>query len=175
MRKTISVLLFISLITILVVISYFNRNQVKKLTSSVESQCEQLQDAKFSSQRSLGIIVRDNTLLVVKLPSEKNFSPPGGHIDSNETPIQALKREAKEELNINLQDENIKPYRTFCEVVGSRQLQRTYLYTVESWEGNLTADQNRIKWIDVTYKDNPKADTELIKSINFLIEDKILN
>lgn len=175
MRKTVSVLLFISLISILVVISYFNRNQVKNLTATVESQCEQLQDAKFSSQRSLGIIVRDNTLLVVKLPSEKNFSPPGGHIDANETPAQALKREAKEELNINIKDENIKPYRTFCEVIGSRQLQRTYLHTIDSWEGNLAADLNRIKWIDITYREDPKADTELIKSINFLIEDKILN
>ncbi len=46
-----------------------------------------------------GYIVRDRKVLLIDHKKLNNWLPVGGHIEDNETPDDALKREAREELN----------------------------------------------------------------------------
>ena len=58
-------------------------------------------------------IENDNSeFLIQKTSQEKGgeFSSTGGHIDSGETPLEAIKREVKEELGVNIDDEQIEDY-----------------------------------------------------------------
>ena len=58
-------------------------------------------------------IENDNgEFLIQKTSKEKggDFSSTGGHVDSGETPLEAIKREVKEELGINIDDEQIEYY-----------------------------------------------------------------
>ena len=50
--------------------------------------------------------------LIQKTSKEKGgeFSSTGGHVDSGETPLMAIKREVKEELGVNVDNEQIEEY-----------------------------------------------------------------
>ena len=54
----------------------------------------------------------DGKFLIQKTSKEKGgeFSSTGGHIDSGETPLISIKREVKEELGINIDNDKIKDY-----------------------------------------------------------------
>src|SRR5680860_642662 len=47
-----------------------------------------------------GYLVKDNKVLLVHHKKFNKWTPPGGHIEENETPDQALMREWKEELDL---------------------------------------------------------------------------
>ena len=53
-----------------------------------------------------------NEFLIQKTSKEKGgeYSSTGGHVDSGETPLEAILREVKEELGITLTKEEIKEY-----------------------------------------------------------------
>lgn len=58
-------------------------------------------------------IENDNgEFLIQKTSKEKGgeFSSTGGHVDSGETPLMSIKREVKEELGVNVDNEEIKEY-----------------------------------------------------------------
>ena len=48
-------------------------------------------------------IIHDNKVLLIHHKKLDIWIPPGGHIDENETPDEALKRELKEELNMEIE------------------------------------------------------------------------
>ncbi|MBU3896985.1 MAG: NUDIX hydrolase [Nanoarchaeota archaeon] len=48
-------------------------------------------------------IVHDNKVLLIHHKKFDKWIPPGGHIDENEIPDDALKREIKEELNLEIE------------------------------------------------------------------------
>lgn len=147
-----------------------------KDTAELNRDCTTLSDSSFSSRRSLGLIVKNRTLLAIKLTSESNFSPPGGHIDGNEIPEQALSRELSEELGIKTKQENFRLYKQFCEKLTRSSLQRTNLYFVDSWEGELSPKaSDRVKWVRYEYVNNSKADTELQKALNYLKADNLVD
>lgn len=147
-----------------------------KDTAELNNDCSILSDDAFSSRRSLGLIVKNRTLLAIKLTSESNFSPPGGHIDGNEVAEQALSRELFEELGIRTNQENFRLYKQFCEKLTHSSLQRTNLYFVDSWEGDLSPEaSDRVKWVRYEYINNNKADTELIKALEYLKVDNLID
>lgn len=147
-----------------------------KDTAELNKDCITLPDSSFGSRRSLGLIVKNRTVLAIKLTSESNFSPPGGHIDGSEIPEQALSRELGEELGIKTKQENFRLYKQFCEKLTRSSLQRTHLYFVDSWDGELSPKtSDRVKWVSYEYINNNKADTELQKALEYLKADNLID
>ena len=50
-----------------------------------------------------GYLIHDNKVLLIHHKKLGIWIPPGGHIDENETPDTALRRELKEELNLEIE------------------------------------------------------------------------
>lgn len=62
---------------------------------------------------SVIFIQNDNGKFLIQKTSEKKggkYSSTGGHVDSGETPLEAIKREVKEEIGINIDNDKIEEY-----------------------------------------------------------------
>lgn len=163
------------LMSIILLVVIQNRHRQQQL-QSFSNNCQSLDSKSFASERAHGVILRDGAIVTVRLEGEKNFSPPGGHIDANETPEKALVRELKEELNIQVSIQDFKPYKTYCEVLGATKTQRTHLFFVEKWRGTLQVKaDDQLKWVTGEFVTNSSADTELIKLIDLLKSDKLID
>jgi 8-oxo-dGTP pyrophosphatase MutT (NUDIX family) len=57
----------------------------------------------FPTHFVINFIVISNSKVLLERQENSNWKLPGGHIEENETPIEALKREAKEELGIEVE------------------------------------------------------------------------
>lgn len=57
--------------------------------------------------RVCGIIKRDNKFLIQKNDGNNFYSLPGGHVELGEDTLTALKREMKEEVNVQTTDEKL--------------------------------------------------------------------
>lgn len=96
-------------------------------------------------------LVRDKKVLLEKRPKHARVYPdcwdtPGGHVESHETPEQALVREMKEELGVE-----IKCFYLACvqddQEKGSQCFYRHFVYLVKSWEKEPRSLENRtIRW-----------------------------
>ena len=53
-------------------------------------------------QFSAGYLIKDEKVFLAHHKKFNKWTPPGGHIESNETPDQAVVREWKEELGLNV-------------------------------------------------------------------------
>lgn len=61
---------------------------------------------------AVGVIYIENNngeFLIQKTSKSKgdNYSSTGGHVDSGETPLESIKRETKEELGLNIDNDNV--------------------------------------------------------------------
>jgi len=56
------------------------------------------------------IALKDNKILLAFSKNKKAWYLPGGKIDANETAVQALRREVKEELNMDVDPDKLKFY-----------------------------------------------------------------
>lgn len=176
MKKILSILLFILLLTTLGGITYFQNTTRKERMSQLTKTCDTISSNEFASERAHGVILRDRTIAAVRLKGEKNFSPPGGHIEVNESPEQALVRELSEELSINTNLRNFKPYKTYCEVLGATKTLRTYVYFVDTWDGILQVKEgDQLKWVTYEYRLDPDADTELVILLDYLKQDNLID
>ena len=125
---------------------------------------------------SIAIIDADNQILIAKRPNKKHLSGfwefPGGKIEKGESPENALVREVKEELNIDINNKCIAPL-TFSEFNYEKFHLLLLLYVCRRWEGEpMSMEKNEIKWVKVNtlrqYK-MPPADDSLIYSLQDLL------
>jgi len=163
---------FISIIlVIIVVVLLLSAPAVSNLS------CEKIPSQNLRSQRALGVVIKDGQVLSVRLggEAERNFSPPGGHVDPGETPRQALIREFKEELGVTISSENISPYKIMCNQA-KLSADRTSYFFVDNWQGTISLKNptDTIKWVDSLYIINNKADTELVELLQQLQNDQII-
>ena len=90
-----------------------------------------------------GLLLNEqNQILICKRAKTKKYKPsiwhiPGGKIEINETPEDALKREFKEELNLVIK--SITPLKTKFEYKCECELHCTFFYAVEA-EGTIKLD-----------------------------------
>ena len=124
---------------------------------------------------SIALINNYDQVLIAKRPNNKHLAGfwefPGGKVEKDETPENALIREVKEELNLNINNKCIAPlsfsefdYKTFHLLL--------LLYICRRWEGEpRPMEENELKWVKPSmlrkYK-MPPADDSLIYSLQDL-------
>ena len=98
------------------------------------------------------IVIRDNLMLLEKRKKTKRDYPgiwsfPGGYIELNESPEQALMREAHEELIITIQE-----YMYICTLqFDNNGLMKIYYFVVTKWQGQLQPmEADILQWTSIT-------------------------
>lgn len=116
------------------------------------------------------IYVVDKKVLVTLSKGKDTWYIPGGKREANETDVAALKREVKEELNVELTDESIEYYGTFeAQAHGKPEgtIVRMTCYT-GTFSGTLTASSEIEKCEFFSY-----AQKDLTSHVDFLIFDDL--
>ena len=123
----------------------------------------------------IALISENDQILISKRPPKKHLSGlwefPGGKVETGETPENALIREIKEELNVDISQNCIAPL-TFSEFDYNNFHLLLLLYVCRKWEGEpQSMEKNLLKWVKPNmlrkYK-MPPADNALIYSIQDL-------
>ena len=124
---------------------------------------------------SIALVNEFNEILLSKRPKNKHLGGywefPGGKIEANEAPEQALIREIKEELNIDINNKCIAPL-SFSEFDYKEFQLLLLLYICRRWEGEpMSMENNELKWVKPNmlrkYK-MPPADDSLIYCVQDL-------
>ena len=124
---------------------------------------------------SIALINNYDQVLISKRPNNKHLAGfwefPGGKVEKDETPENALIREVKEELNVNINNKCIAPL-SFSEFDYKNFHLLLLLYICRRWEGKpLPMEENELKWVKPSmlrkYK-MPPADDSLIYSLQDL-------
>ena len=122
------------------------------------------------------LVDRDNRVLLAQRPQGKTLAGlwefPGGKLNVNETPEQALVRELKEELGIGVCLECLAPF-TFASHTYETFHLLMPLYVCRNWEGEITPREGQVlKWVRpnaLTDYPMPPADVPLIPWLKDLL------
>ncbi|OGY26601.1 MAG: hypothetical protein A2Z24_02160 [Candidatus Woykebacteria bacterium RBG_16_44_10] len=97
----------------------------------------------------------DQVLLLLRKNTgykDGNYSLPAGHLEGGESATDALIRETKEEIGVDLKKEKLE----FCYVIHRRSGQLEYIdlfFTIKNWQGtpqNLESEKHgEIKWVPI--------------------------
>lgn len=78
-----------------------------------------MQDS-YDIYKAAGIIIKDRRLLVTRTKSHDVFIAPGGKLQADETPVQAVIRELQEEFQLHIEPADLELFGTFyAEAAGS--------------------------------------------------------
>lgn len=122
------------------------------------------------------LIDADNRVLIAKRPHGKPMSGlwefPGGKVKDGETPEEALIRELREELGIELCDECMAPYVFASHTYDDFHLLMP-LFISRQWDGKLTPKEGQeLKWVRAMRLGDyemPEADLPLIPWLRDLL------
>ncbi|MGE3228475.1 MAG: 8-oxo-dGTP diphosphatase MutT [Hyphomicrobium sp.] len=97
------------------------------------------------------LIDRDNRVLISKRPEGKSLAGlwefPGGKVDRGETPEEALRRELKEELGIEVCETCLAPF-TFASHTYDDFHLLMPLFLCRNWEGEVTGREGQeLAWV----------------------------
>jgi 8-oxo-dGTP diphosphatase len=97
------------------------------------------------------LIDRDNRVLISKRPEGKSLAGlwefPGGKVDAGETPEEALRRELKEELDIEVCETCLAPF-TFASHSYETFHLLMPLFLCRNWEGDITPREGQeVAWV----------------------------
>ncbi len=118
----------------------------------------------------------DNRVLIAERPPGKSMAGlwefPGGKVAPGETPEQALLRELREELAIEVCETCLAPFTFASHTYESFHLLMP-LYLCRNWEGEITPQEGqRIKWVRavrLTDYPMPPADVPLVAMLRDLL------
>lgn len=127
-------------------------------------------------------ILKEDQILLLMHPKLKKWLPPGGHIEPNETPIEAAKREVKEETGLDIAfilDEHVeidhfnaksfpRPFLCLLEEIPAHGKNPAHqhidlLYLAEPLEGSILKplDDHPLKWFAFDEVQNLSPDEEI--------------
>ena len=96
------------------------------------------------------MLTRNGAVLVEKRRADDEADPgltllPGGHVESEESLDQALKREMREELGIRVEKTTPLHVRLYTASNGERQ--RIHYFHIKSWNGEIRSNEaERVYW-----------------------------
>ena len=103
-------------------------------------------------QKAGGVILRDRKFLVTRSAGKDFFIAPGGKLENDETPVQALKRELNEEIQIDIDLSTLENLGIFyAEAAGKDGLMlEMHVLKVNDYEGEPTpsSEVEEIMWIN---------------------------
>lgn len=114
-----------------------------------------------------GIIVDENKILIAQRSNQKDhplkWEFPGGKIQENENPIEALKREIKEELSIDIKKSKfLLDYQYDYQDIKKIHL---YFYKIDEYVGKVkNIEHNQLLWIQCNH----------LKKLDFLDGDRMI-
>lgn len=109
-------------------------------------------EKKIDIHKSAGIIIKDRKFLITRTRGKNFFVSPGGKIEEGETIIEALERELKEELDINIDTESLENFGVFYAL--AQGLENKYLemnvFIVHKYKGEIvpSSEIEEVMWID---------------------------
>ena len=122
---------------------------------------------------AVALIDVDDRILISQRPQHKNMGGlwefPGGKIETSETPENALIRELKEELDIDVSESCLAPL-TFASHRYDNFHLVMFLYVCRVWNGiPIPKEKQKLKWVALTNLNEypmPPADKPLIRLLN---------
>lgn len=102
-------------------------------------------------------VISDGHVLLISHPKYRKWNPPGGHVEANETPCEAVIREVSEETGVEV--ELLKLENIWCDYPNARSLIRPYMMLLE--EIPARAEQPAHQHIDMIYLAMPVSKERL--------------
>ena len=100
-----------------------------------------------------GVIIRNRKLLMCRKYDEPHFIMPGGRVKEKENKEETLRRELKEELNVNLVSMEFFATKEAVHFKDKSKIVRMEMYFVDvEGEPKPTSEINEIIWVDSSYK-----------------------
>lgn len=101
--------------------------------------------------KAAGIIIKDQKLLVLRGKGKDIFMAPGGKLEADETPIDAVIRELNEELTITVKPNNLEPFGEFEAEAAGQPGKWLYMsvFLVKDFQGELRAasEIEELQWV----------------------------
>jgi 8-oxo-dGTP diphosphatase len=103
-------------------------------------------------RKAAGIILVDGKVLVERSKGKAFFIHPGGKLEGDETPKQALVRELREEFQIDVDESDLEPFdHNVAPAANSPEVDvHMDVFIVKKWHGSIepAAEVEEIAWID---------------------------
>lgn len=117
------------------------------------------------------ILEKENKILLMKRKNtgyeDGKYALPGGHVEANEEIRNALIREAKEEIGIDLDIQDINFYKVINRKVSPQQEYVDFIFKSNHWTGKITNEENNkceeIIWVNK--EDIPKNTLSFIPQL----------
>jgi len=101
--------------------------------------------------KAAGIIIQDRKLLFTRAADMDFFIDPGGKIEPGETAQQALVRELKEELNIDVVEADLEVFGDYTAEAAGKAGKTVHMqaFIVKKWQGTITASSEieELRWL----------------------------
>lgn len=101
--------------------------------------------------KAAGIIIVDRKLLFTRAQGMEVFIDPGGQIEPGETPKQALVRELKEELTIDVSESDLEFFGEYTAEAANHKGRTVHMkaFIVKHWKGQIakSAEIEELRWL----------------------------
>jgi 8-oxo-dGTP diphosphatase len=101
--------------------------------------------------KAAGIVIQDRKLLFARAKDMDFFIDPGGKIEPGETAKQALVRELKEELDIEVDEGDLEVFGEFTAEAANHKGKTVHMqaFVVKKWQGAIkpSAEVEELRWL----------------------------
>lgn len=107
---------------------------------------------EYDIHKAGGVLLSNKRFLVARSKGKDIFVAPGGKLEADETPEQALQRELREELGIDVSLDALSPFGTFyADAAGETGARlRMDVFLVSNWQRDIAPahEVEEVRWID---------------------------
>ncbi|MCX6820147.1 MAG: NUDIX domain-containing protein [Candidatus Adlerbacteria bacterium] len=109
-------------------------------------------ERKIDIHKASGVLIQGRKFLIVRQIGKKFFVAPGGRVEVGEIVIDALKRELKEELTIDVDISDLEEFGTFyAPAIGEEnKYLQSDVFLVTKWSGTIApaSEIEEIMWVN---------------------------